>query len=108
MISGLIPIVLEDSKTPKNNDHHHGCQGLLDFLCVKNKDESLEDALAMKVSLSDNFKSRVARAKKKHKTSKKQIIIRDIVVGLFHLAGIEEDEDLLYSCTEDVRSNIDG
>ena len=43
----------------------------------------------------------------KCKTSKKQIIIRDIVVGLFHLAGIEEDEDLLYSCTEDVRSNVD-
>ena len=32
------------------------------------------------------------------------VIVRDIVVGLFHLAGIEEDEDLLYSCTEDVRS----
>ena len=32
------------------------------------------------------------------------LIVRDIVVGLFHLAGIEEDEDLLYSCTEDVRS----
>ena len=31
------------------------------------------------------------------------VVIRDIVVGLFHLAGIEEDEDLLYSCTEDVR-----
>ena len=44
----------------------------------------------------------------KRKTSKKQIIIRDIVVGLFHLAGIEEDEDLLYSCTEDVRSNVDN
>ena len=33
----------------------------------------------------------------------KRMIFRDIVVGLFHLAGIEEDEDLLYSCTEDVR-----
>ena len=33
------------------------------------------------------------------------LIVRDIVVGLFHLAGIEEDEDLLYSCTEDVRSD---
>ena len=33
------------------------------------------------------------------------MIVRDIVVGLFHLAGIEEDEDLLYSCTEDVRSD---
>ena len=44
----------------------------------------------------------------KRKPSKKQIINRDIVVGLFHLAGIEEDEDLLYSCTEDVRSNVDG
>ena len=32
------------------------------------------------------------------------LFARDIVVGLFHLAGIEEDEDLLYSCTEDVRS----
>ena len=38
----------------------------------------------------------------------RQIITRDIVVGLFHLAGIEEDEDLLYSCTEDVRSNVDN
>ena len=29
--------------------------------------------------------------------------IRDIVVGLFRLAGLEEDEDLLYACTMDVR-----
>ena len=28
---------------------------------------------------------------------------RDIVVGLFRLAGLEEDEDLLYACTMDVR-----
>ena len=29
--------------------------------------------------------------------------LRDIVVGLFRLAGLEEDEDLLYACTMDVR-----
>lgn len=34
--------------------------------------------------------------------------IRDIVVGLFRLAGLEEDEDLLYACTMDVRASIDG
>ena len=31
------------------------------------------------------------------------LYIRDIVVGLFRLAGLEEDEDLLYACTMDVR-----
>ena len=30
-------------------------------------------------------------------------IARDIVVGLFRLAGIEEDEDLLFACVSDVR-----
>ena len=30
-------------------------------------------------------------------------ITRDIVVGLFRLAGIEEDEDLLFACVSDVR-----
>ena len=30
-------------------------------------------------------------------------LFRDIVVGLFRMAGIEEDEDLLASCTIDVR-----
>ena len=33
--------------------------------------------------------------------------IRDIVVWLFRLAGIEEDEDLLDSCSMDVRAVID-
>ena len=33
--------------------------------------------------------------------------IRDIVVWLFRLAGIEEDEDLLVSCSMDVRATID-
>ena len=33
--------------------------------------------------------------------------IRDIVVGLFRLAGIEEDEDMLASCATDVRATID-
>ena len=31
---------------------------------------------------------------------------RDIVVGLFRLAGIEEDEDLIFACVSDVRSQI--
>ena len=34
--------------------------------------------------------------------------IRDIVEGLFRLAGIEEDEDMLASCVTDVRNAIDG
>ena len=33
--------------------------------------------------------------------------IRDIVEGLFRLAGIEEDEDMLASCVTDVRAAID-
>jgi len=33
--------------------------------------------------------------------------IRDIVVGLFRLAGIEEDEDLLTACVSDVRDAVD-
>ena len=33
--------------------------------------------------------------------------IREIVVWLFRLAGIEEDEDLLASCSIDVRETID-
>ena len=33
--------------------------------------------------------------------------IRDIVVGLFRLAGIEEHEDMLASCVADVRATID-
>merc|ERR1712012_309346 len=34
--------------------------------------------------------------------------ITDICRGLFRLAGIEEDEDLLASCVTDVRATIDG
>ena len=30
--------------------------------------------------------------------------IRDIVVGLFRLAGIEEDDDLVTVCVSDIRS----
>lgn len=33
--------------------------------------------------------------------------IRDIVVGLFRLAGIEEDDDLLTACVADVRDAVD-
>ena len=33
--------------------------------------------------------------------------IRDIVVCLFRFARIEEDEDLLHACIEDVRATID-
>merc|ERR1739838_118099 len=33
--------------------------------------------------------------------------IRDIVVGLFRLAGIDEDEDLLTACVSDVRDAVD-
>ena len=34
--------------------------------------------------------------------------IRDIVVGLFRLAGIEEDDDLISACVSDVRDAVDG
>jgi len=34
--------------------------------------------------------------------------IRDIVVGLFRLAGIEEDEDLLSACVSDVKDAVDS
>ena len=30
--------------------------------------------------------------------------IRDIVIGLFRLAGIEEDDDLVTVCVSDIRS----
>ena len=30
--------------------------------------------------------------------------IRDIVIGLFRLAGIEEDDDLITVCVSDIRS----
>ena len=33
--------------------------------------------------------------------------IKEIVLWLFRLAGIEEDEDLLASCSWDVRATID-
>ena len=33
--------------------------------------------------------------------------IRDIVEGLFRLAGIEEDGDMISSCVTDVRAAID-
>merc|ERR1739838_472131 len=33
--------------------------------------------------------------------------IRDIVVGLFRLAGIEEDEDLVTVCVSDIRDAVD-
>ena len=33
--------------------------------------------------------------------------IRDIVICLFRFAKIEEDEDLLFACVEDVRSTLD-
>ena len=33
--------------------------------------------------------------------------IRDIVVCLFRFAKIEEDEDLMHACVEDVRATID-
>ena len=33
--------------------------------------------------------------------------IREIVLGCFRMAGIDEDEDLLPSCVEDVRASID-
>ena len=33
--------------------------------------------------------------------------IRDVVEGLFRLAGIEEDEDMLASCSADVQAAID-
>ena len=34
--------------------------------------------------------------------------IRDIVIGLFRLAGIEEDEDLITACLADIRDAVDG
>ena len=34
--------------------------------------------------------------------------IRDIVVGLFRLAGIEEDDDMISACVSDVRDAVDG
>ena len=34
--------------------------------------------------------------------------IRDIVIGLFRLAGIEEDEDLITACVSDIRDAVDG
>ena len=33
--------------------------------------------------------------------------IKDIVIGLFRLAGIEEDDDLLITCVNDVRDAVD-
>merc|ERR1712232_890213 len=33
--------------------------------------------------------------------------IRDIVVGLFRLAGIEEDDDLVTVCVSDIRDAVD-
>ena len=33
--------------------------------------------------------------------------IRDIVIGLFRLAGIEEDEDLVLACVSDVKDAVD-
>ena len=33
--------------------------------------------------------------------------IRDIVVGLFRLAGIEEDDDLITACVSGMTSNIE-
>ena len=33
--------------------------------------------------------------------------IKDIVVGLFRLAGIEEDEDLLLVCVSDIKDAVD-
>ena len=34
--------------------------------------------------------------------------IKDIVIGLFRLAGIEEDEDLLMTCVADIRDAVDA
>ena len=34
--------------------------------------------------------------------------IRDIVIGLFRLAGIDEDDDLISACVSDVRDAVDG
>ena len=39
-------------------------------------------------------------------TNQSPVFARDIVVGLFRLAGIEEDEDLLTACISDVRWNF--
>ena len=33
--------------------------------------------------------------------------IRDIVIGLFRLAGIEEDDDLVTVCVSDIRDAVD-
>ena len=34
--------------------------------------------------------------------------IRDIVVGLFRMAGIDEDEDLLVACVTDIKKAVDS